>query len=282
MSVYTAVSLSLHNGHHFVIHPFDEACVSPLGYDLRIGFCLLIDGGRAYEPPRGSEIVIPPGGSAFIITREHVWLSNRVVGTIHARGSLAARGLVLNSTTVDPNWDGQMTMLIHNLSPMGLTLARGDRFATLILHDTRHPTDATPGKNPYRVATDYGNAYGGDFAVALTSYITLETTEKREFDRLIRQAHSATWLNRWVVFRLRRAFTRLRNRRTLAMLVLIALILGLLLLQPLWPMLQRVTGMTQNYDPSVFLGQIAAIVSLVGVAVTILLTSGSEKDDGKQ
>jgi deoxycytidine triphosphate deaminase len=278
MSIYTSASLSIHNGHHFVIHPYDEACASPLGYDLRIGLCVLIDGDRAYEPD-GNKIEIPSKCSAFIITKEHVWLSDRVVGTIHARGSLAAKGLMLNSTTVDPNWRGQMTMLIHNLNSKPLILEKDERFSTMILHGVMHSTAATPGKNPLRVAHEYGNVYGKQFTGALSSFIALDTQDLRQFNRLVDSAHTATWLNRWVVYRARRLFNHLRNRRAIALGILVLLILAIGSVQPMWPLLQRITGMTQQYDPSVLVGQLSAIVSLVAIIITILLTSGD--NDGK-
>ena len=83
--------------------------------------------------------------------REWVWLSGRLCGTLHFRGSLSIKGLVLNSTTVDPGWNGRMTFAIQNTSQFPVDLDMSDRFVTLVLHKTFYNVSVGNGakSNPY-------------------------------------------------------------------------------------------------------------------------------------
>ena len=89
---------------------------APIGYDLRIG--------AAYSPREfnnthfedGTEFMLLPGHSLQILCKEFIWLSPFIIASIHSRGSFAAKGLILNSTTIDPNWSGPMALALYNAS----------------------------------------------------------------------------------------------------------------------------------------------------------------------
>ena len=79
-----------------------------------------------------------------IICEEFVWLSSGVMACIHSRGSFSAKGLVLNSTTVDPNWSGQMAFALYNFSDLDIELIIGDRFATMVCYYCNSSTSESP------------------------------------------------------------------------------------------------------------------------------------------
>lgn len=170
MSILTDNEINRVINKDLVIHPFDERCLTPLGYDLRVGYAInLIN-----QPINltDSKIVIPPKTSIFIISKENIWLSGDLIGTLHAKGSLAAAGLFINSTTVDPNWSGQMTFLVHNLNDSEIELEIESTFVTLIFHRAKISTSNRPKTNPNKVANLYGETYGSLFSNKLLGYLT--------------------------------------------------------------------------------------------------------------
>ena len=91
----------------------------------------------------------------MIVTYEHVYLSNRVAGQIHIRATYAAQGIFMNSTTVDPGWDGQQVFLLSNFSPRNVEISLTEHFCTLVIHDVKHRSYLKPNKtrsvlNKYR------------------------------------------------------------------------------------------------------------------------------------
>jgi deoxycytidine triphosphate deaminase len=123
----------------FVIAPFKPAQVTPLGYDLRLGFMVSADSDDSVtsKGKRGTStqtgFTIRAGRAGIAVTLERIFLSGKVLGTVHARARLSLRGLALNAVTVDPNfgyprlheptWAGSRLLLrIQNLSNQDVEL----------------------------------------------------------------------------------------------------------------------------------------------------------------
>ena len=189
------------NKRDLVIHPLTEGAITGLGYDLHIGCIQPLSHLEAFTRVAGI-VSIPPGGYCAIITREFVWISGRLAGTLHARGTLAAKGLFTSATNVDPNFKGQMIMSVVNLSAETIVLEEEQTFITLLLHETRSPTKMLIGtevaKNTTRVTLEMTNkiyAERGLYANELESVNKLHhyLTDRREhhsyqFDDLINKA----------------------------------------------------------------------------------------------
>ena len=144
MSSLSDIDIRRELGKNIVIGNYSENCLSPIGYDIRIG--------AAFSPDRDEEAVFRDGRTVVIgskqmlqiICKEFVWVSPKILATIHARGSFAVRGLVLNSTTIDPNWSGQMALTLYNFSDNDISLNIGERFATIIFYYCKTPTSSSP------------------------------------------------------------------------------------------------------------------------------------------
>jgi len=149
------------NKRDLVIWPFDPSSITGLGYDLRIGCIYPLSQFEGFQAS-ASGIIIPPKCYCVIITEEFVWLSGKLIGTLHARGTLAAKGLFTNSTNVDPNFKGQMIMSVVNLSNVDISLKHNDTFLTLILHEVLTPTKTLVGaegtKKSMRVTNELTNS----------------------------------------------------------------------------------------------------------------------------
>ena len=155
MGVLTDKDLSkIVNKRDLVIWPFEDSCITGLGYDLKIGCIYPLSEFNGFSEAEG-KIVIPPRCYCIIITKEFIWLSGKLVGTLHARGTLAAKGLYTNSTNIDPNFRGQMIISAVNLSNANIVLHKEDTFITMILHEAATPTKMLVGtegtKNSTRV-----------------------------------------------------------------------------------------------------------------------------------
>lgn len=262
-----------------VIYPYGEDCISPLGYDLRIGYAISLTAEhKSTIDPDVGKISIPAKTSVFIITKEHVYLSRRIAGTLHSRGSLAARGLYINSTTVDPNWGGQMTFLIHNISEKPVELDVESRFVTLIFHRVNTPTFNAPSGNPISVARQYGEIYGDYFANSLLSYLSDNNnlSQKKIFEDSVQEARKPTLsdlLTGRVIFLITSFQEFARNRLSnLVTRILLVIPIGLIIIgltaQWYWNWLQVQLNLNAPYGLNIFMWQ----VTTVGVGVSLLVS----------
>jgi len=185
-------------GRDLVIEPLNDMSVTPTGYDLTIGKGVLIDDyGERIIPQKEGYLIVPPSRSAVVLTGEQLWISRRLVGTLHSRGTLAARGLLVNSTTVDPNWQGVLVLRLFNTTSSPIELKSGETFVTLMLHRASTPTSAKSATEPKGMLQGFVPdpvARG-----VLTDYLT--ALSHREFDEKVARARSTTLvidsLSRW-------------------------------------------------------------------------------------
>lgn len=93
----------------------------------------VLTGESAYEKDgKGREyILIPAKETVSILTKETLWVSNKISGTYHSRVSLSAKGLSNISTTLDPNWVGFSLITITNLTVEERTIDVGTGIVTL-------------------------------------------------------------------------------------------------------------------------------------------------------
>lgn len=144
MTALSDVDISKELGKNIVIEEFSEGSLTPIGYDLRIGAAFSEDMTQEAVCTEGSSVIIKAGKMLQIICKEFVWISARILASIHSRGSLSVKGLLLNSTTIDPNWSGQMALALFNFSDHDIELKIGDRFATIIFYYCSSPTAKPP------------------------------------------------------------------------------------------------------------------------------------------
>ena len=90
------------------------------------------------------KVVIPENDTAFILTKECLYVSDRISGTYHSRVTLTAKGLGHVGTTLDPNWIGCSLVMIHNHSDVEIPLKIGSPFVTVTLHYLSTPSIDNP------------------------------------------------------------------------------------------------------------------------------------------
>lgn len=276
MSVIT--SFNKENCKKFVIEPFSENSISPLGYDLTIGFAIILDKENDNNFNKTNKVTIPPGKSALIITKEYVWLSGAVAGTLHARGSLAAKGLYLNSTTVDPNWYGQMTMLIFNSSQYSVELMKNDRFITMILHETKDFSAKNPGRRPIRIVSKFSDYYGARFSDLLNEYLLNIDPNENLF---VKNVDATKNRLSFKIFSIKKYIHSKLTMNVVINALCLFLFIPIIGINIWWDELNKTLPSNINYDSAVFVGQILAILSIVGMAITNYLSHKDRIHDRK-
>ena len=91
--------------------------LNPAGVDLRID----------------RDVRLKSKQQLLVASIERVELSDRIVGFLHLRSSLAREGLFASLALVDPGFRGQLTVSLYNSGDSTVNLAKGERFIQLSL-----------------------------------------------------------------------------------------------------------------------------------------------------
>ena len=161
-----------HRNRRFVIEPFKESSLTPIGYDLRFGYGIVLPqkpGEKVVVPEpiglQAKSLLIPDHHGALFVTVERMRLSGKMLGTIHGKSRFSAKGLITQSVTVDPNFgaaqnSGRLFLYFYNTSPFPITINEKDPIATLILSSLETETNAEPSSKTYEdILGHYDTAY---------------------------------------------------------------------------------------------------------------------------
>jgi len=100
------------------IYPFNITNLTGIGYNLgSTDFYLSIRKGRLekiYENKVGRYIRIASNDTVLTFTHEYVEVNSFIAGTFHSKVSRVCQGFGHISTTLDPNWKGQLIISINN------------------------------------------------------------------------------------------------------------------------------------------------------------------------
>jgi deoxycytidine triphosphate deaminase len=188
-------------GWSLVLHPIESGSVSPVGYDIRLGFAYRLtktglkdDFHRVGLAGPDTSIDVGPGELAFVETLEFVWLSRAIGATCHVKGSLGTKGMILcNPSTVDPNWGGDLVFVLRNDGLFPIELKHGMPVITLVFHRLDTPTRTRPITR-VRGVTNFYDAQGErDLSAALTSYDNRRYEDRRQFEAMVDAAAHASW-----------------------------------------------------------------------------------------
>src|SRR5205807_9588268 len=94
-----------------------EFRLNPAGVDLRID----------------RDVRLKSKQQLLVASIERIELSDRIVGFLHLRSSLAREGLFASLALVDPGFRGQLTVSLYNSGDSAVNLAKGERFIQLSL-----------------------------------------------------------------------------------------------------------------------------------------------------
>jgi len=147
-----------------------ELCIEPSSIDLHLSDMFLRpekkrdsevdvadeDTYPEYETHRDCEtITVAPDTFLLADTDEYVELSDKYVGVLHDRSSLARLGLLVQTAGfVDATFEGTLTLEIYNAAPYPITIYPGMRVVQLAIHE--HDTHTTEN-----YTWSHGNKYQG-------------------------------------------------------------------------------------------------------------------------
>lgn len=140
-SIMTDVDITIH---HAMIEPFHPRQVQPVSYDVRLGDSykrLKTKQARNIARPSESEwkaydhvdeIRIMPHEFLLACTYETVRLPPCVMAQLVGKSTVARQGLIIESAgLIDPGFEGQITLELHNLTDTELILPVGIRIGQL-------------------------------------------------------------------------------------------------------------------------------------------------------
>ncbi len=119
-----------------IIEDFDESCLKPASYDMRLGKEAFISSRKEKINVEEMGLLrIPPGEFAIVVTYEKIKLSKRIAASIGLRSYFARKGLVLLAgPQIDPGFEGRLTLVLFNASPKEAILRYKEPFCTIEFH----------------------------------------------------------------------------------------------------------------------------------------------------
>lgn len=126
------------------IDPLDEDNIEPASVDLTLGNEAFL--GRDDEKrwlDEGDMLVLPPGATGIVLTRERIELGNTIAANIGLRSHFTRRGIdILSGPQIDPGFEGPLHLVLINLSPSQQVIEFGEPFVTIEFRRLSEPVDA--------------------------------------------------------------------------------------------------------------------------------------------
>lgn len=138
-----------------LVSPLREAYVDELGNSAGLSACgvdLILD----------QDITLVHSQFKLASTRECFALPSNVMGVVHDKSSLARRGLAVQNTVLEPNWQGWLTLELSYHGGGSIHLPRNAAVAQVVFHFLDEPTELpyagkyqnqAPGPQQYRSAS---------------------------------------------------------------------------------------------------------------------------------
>ena len=139
------------------IDDFNVECLYPANYNLRLGNEVYVTTARL---PRkltktGDTVVIKPGEFGILLTHEHIYVPQNIMGLISLRFRYKQLGLVnISGFHVDPGFRGKLVFAVYNAGPNNIVLRHKEAVFMIMLEKLEKPV-----KEPYSLA--YGRRFAG-------------------------------------------------------------------------------------------------------------------------
>lgn len=124
-----------------LFEPFGgELCLTPVGYDLRIGGKIwLLNSGEEIKLKEDTSVEIPPRMRFAIESLEKIKMKENMIALIATRISLLWNGLTSLGTKIDPMFQDRLLLIFSNDSDTPLTLEYGQRICNIIFFEYENP-----------------------------------------------------------------------------------------------------------------------------------------------
>jgi deoxycytidine triphosphate deaminase len=135
--------------------------VSPDSTEAKEEVCADLSVGQSYMEAGASEALamnspykLKPGGCIVVQTTERINVPRNVFGMLCSKGSLAARGLLVPNTKIDPLFSGPLDIAIYNAGKSILTVNEGMKFCSIVFQQMTDSVDATTPRGGPRISTE--------------------------------------------------------------------------------------------------------------------------------
>lgn len=121
--------------------------LTSFGYDIRCGNTFEIYGGgwvldpKRFQPAESisvlehEPIIIPPHGFALTYSMERLKIPRSVLGVVLGKSTYARCGLVVNTTPLEPEWEGYITLELSNTTDHPIVVYACEGIAQIVFHE---------------------------------------------------------------------------------------------------------------------------------------------------
>ena len=125
-----------------ISHEFDESNLFSIGYKFRIGQIFEAGTGVQLVKEDFIGLIIPPNGTAIVMTREKVNLPEDICAAYFPTYDLAKQGiLLLNASMVEPGYEGYLSCFFVNFSSIDFALKSDEKIAEIIFYQLKDKPD---------------------------------------------------------------------------------------------------------------------------------------------
>ncbi|MDO6514479.1 hypothetical protein [Neptuniibacter sp. 2_MG-2023] len=153
------------------IEPLDLDPKEQVSVDLTVGDHYQVSGEKEWRSLE-SEIVISPGSSLLIRTKETFNMPNNVFGLLSSKGSLAAKGIIVANTKIDPLFEGHLNIPVFNVSSKKLRMKKDSKYCSIAFWPTEHPVTGIKTIHAIKMQTKDSNAIADFFSNNIPHFIT--------------------------------------------------------------------------------------------------------------
>lgn len=130
---------------HVLVQPFNARQVRNCSYELTLGGEAYVTGsephGTRFLADQRSQLSIPPGQFALLLTEETVSIPPNTIGFISLKSLFKLHGLVnVSGFHVDPGFRGRLVFSVYNAGGQDLLISRGERLFLLWLSSLEDET----------------------------------------------------------------------------------------------------------------------------------------------
>lgn len=102
--------------------------------------------GRPFLHLRQGSVVLPPGGFALAFTTETFRIPEDCHAVVFCKSTWARCGIDLNTTPLEPGWEGRITIEITNQLPLAVRVHAGQGLGQVVLYPS---ASGRPCRRPY-------------------------------------------------------------------------------------------------------------------------------------
>lgn len=146
---------------HIKFEGFDEACLEPATYDMRVGkhvFAVSSEGPERIDLSERRILIIGASELAIVGSYEALEMPRDVVGHMGLKSSLSRRGLYASTgPQIDPGFRGRLFISLFNLTPSPIPLNYMETFLTVEFQRLPNPPERGyegPNQGKYELTAD--------------------------------------------------------------------------------------------------------------------------------